>query len=161
MLLQANPRYLLLVLTARDVVDENDENDDAFASSREDEVLLNLHEAREPPPPPPITVTPLEREDESVVKLISIAHYSFERRREKEYTFSIRRVIFVRDFLSKKKGRSRRCFFLCERSPKRKRKIRTPPEKNDSSFFPQNTFLCFKTTAFYYARRGTHIYINE
>ena len=71
-LLQANPRYLLLVLTARDVVDENDENDSAFASSREDEVLLNLHEEREPPPPP-ITVTPLEQEDESVVKLISIA----------------------------------------------------------------------------------------
>ena len=72
-LLQANPRYLLLVvLTARDVVDENDENDNAFASSREDEVLLNLHEAREPPPPPR-TVTPLEREDESVVTLISIA----------------------------------------------------------------------------------------
>jgi hypothetical protein len=72
-LLQANPRYLLLVvLTARDVVDENDENDNAFASSREDEVLLNLHEEREPPPPP-ITVTPLEQEDESVVKLISIA----------------------------------------------------------------------------------------
>jgi hypothetical protein len=70
-LLQANPRYLLLVLTARDV-DENDENDNAFASSREDEVLLNLHEEREPPPPP-ITVTPLEQEDESVVKLISIA----------------------------------------------------------------------------------------
>jgi hypothetical protein len=70
---QANPRYLLLVvLTARDVVDENDENDNAFASSREDEVLLNLHEEREPPPPP-ITVTPLEQEDESVVKLISIA----------------------------------------------------------------------------------------
>jgi hypothetical protein len=68
-LLQANPRYLLLVLTARDVVDEND---NAFASSREDEVLLNLHEEREPPPPP-ITVTPLEQEDESVVKLISIA----------------------------------------------------------------------------------------
>ena len=72
-LLQANPRYLLLVvLTARDVVDENAENDNAFASSREDEVLLNLHEEREPPPPP-ITVTPLEQEDESVVKLISIA----------------------------------------------------------------------------------------
>jgi hypothetical protein len=71
-LLQANPRYLLLVLTARDVVDENDENDNAFASSREDEVLLNLHEEREPPPPP-ITVTPLEQEDESVVKLISVA----------------------------------------------------------------------------------------
>jgi hypothetical protein len=71
-LLQANPRYLLLVLTARDVVDENDENDNAFASSREDEVLLNLHEEREPPPPP-ITVTPLEQEDESVVKLIFIA----------------------------------------------------------------------------------------
>ena len=72
-LLQANPRYLLLVvLTARDVVDENDENDNAFASSREDEVLLNLREEREPPPPP-ITVTPLEQEDESVVKLISIA----------------------------------------------------------------------------------------
>jgi len=72
---QANPRYLLLVvLTARDVVDENDENDDAFASSREDEVLLNLREEREPPPPPkPIPVTPLEQEDESVVKLISIA----------------------------------------------------------------------------------------
>ena len=74
-LLQANPRYLLLVLTARDVVDENDENDNAFASSREDEVLLNLHEEREPPPPPrkPITATPLEREDESVVKRIFIA----------------------------------------------------------------------------------------
>ena len=73
---QANPRYLLLVvLTARDVVDENDENDNAFASSREDEVLLNLHEEREPPPPPrkPITATPLEREDESVVKRIFIA----------------------------------------------------------------------------------------
>jgi hypothetical protein len=72
-LLQANPRYLLLVLTARDVVDENDENDNAFASSREDEVLLNLREEREPPPPP-ITVTPLEHEDEeSVVTLIFIA----------------------------------------------------------------------------------------
>ena len=73
-LLQANPRsprYLLLVLiTARDVVDD-DENDNAFASSREDEVLLNLHEEREPPKP--ITVTPLEREDESVVKRIFIA----------------------------------------------------------------------------------------
>jgi hypothetical protein len=73
-LLQANPRYLLLVvLTARDVVDENDENDNAFASSREDEVLLNLREEREPPPPP-IPVTPLEHEDEeSVVTLIFIA----------------------------------------------------------------------------------------
>ena len=77
-LLQANPRsrrYLLLVLiTARDVVDD-DENDNAFATSREDEVLLNLHEEREPPPPPrkPITATPLEREDESVVKRIFIA----------------------------------------------------------------------------------------
>ena len=75
-LLQANPRsrrcLLLVLITARDVVDD-DENDNAFASSREDEVLLNLHEEREPPPPKPITVTPLEREDESVVKLIFIA----------------------------------------------------------------------------------------
>jgi hypothetical protein len=88
---QANPRYLLLVvLTARDVF-VDDENDDAFASSREDEVLLNLREEREPPPPPkPIPVTPLEQEDESVVKLIVVvvivARDSFERR-EKEYTF--------------------------------------------------------------------------
>ena len=47
-LLQANPRsrrYLLLVLiTAWDVVVDDDENDNAFASSREDKMVLNLHE---------------------------------------------------------------------------------------------------------------------
>ena len=126
-------------------------------------MLLNLHEEREPPPPKPITVTPLEREDESVVKLISIAHYSFERRREKEYTFSIRRVIFVRDFLSKKKGRSRR-LFRRERAKvqERKKKREIPPPK--TLFRSTRAFLCFKKLLRFITRaEAAHIYahINE
>ena len=112
------------------IVFVDDENDDAFASSREDEVLLNLREEREPPPPPkPIPVTPLEQEDESVVKLIVVviivARDSFERR-EKEYTFSIRSNICER-FLSKKKGRSRLCCARAVQREKKRKKRKIPP----------------------------------
>jgi hypothetical protein len=70
-------------------------------------------------------------------------------------------VIFVRDFYPKRKED-----LVCvvrEQSvqrEKKKKKRKIPPPERTTSFF-SSTFLCFKTTVFYYARKEAHIHIYK
>jgi hypothetical protein len=90
----------------------------------------------------------------------SLSHCSFERRREKEYTFIIRMVIFVRDFYPKRKED-----LVCvvrEQSvqrEKKKKKEKFRRQKEQLLSFQARFFalkrLCFIT------RAEAHIYINE
>lgn len=74
-------------------------------------------------------------------------------------------VVFVRDFLSKKKGRSLVvCFDVREQKSKERKKKREIPAAKNSLSFHARAFLCFKKLLRFITRaEAAHIYahINE
>jgi hypothetical protein len=80
------------------------------------------------------------------------------REEEKKNTPLVFVVIFVRDFYPKRKED-----LVCvvrEQSKEKKREKKEKFRRQKSSFFPR-TFLCFKTTVFYYARKEAHTHIYK